>query len=268
MRFAVISDIHNNAEAFRTTLEDIEQNQVEKIICLGDLVGYGPNPIECVDMMLDLRKDKLEACLCGNHDQAAMYGPDGFNDIAEEALLWTRDMLESEKGSKFDVRWDFIGNSPREYRKGKFLFVHGSPRSPINEYVFDDDVTDLDKMSRLFALVPQYCFMGHTHVPGVFIQEAPNSFDYLSYRDLERQRQCRYPLTEKKLMINVGSVGQPRDKDPRSCYVIVQYDDSSSDNYIEFRRVKYDVDKTIKDIENEPRLNIFPFLSRRLKEGR
>lgn len=88
MRFAVFSDIHNNLEAFKTTLEDVRKQQVEKLYCLGDLLGYGPKPTECIDLMMKELKDGfVEVCLLGNHDQATLYDPEGFNQIAEDAVF-------------------------------------------------------------------------------------------------------------------------------------------------------------------------------------
>ena len=101
MRFAIISDIHNNLEAFRSTLDVIERQKVDKICCLGDLLGYGPDPIKCVDLMLDLRrKGKLEVCLPGNHDQAAMFEPMGFNYMAQKAANWTRWQIAQARGHR------------------------------------------------------------------------------------------------------------------------------------------------------------------------
>ena len=271
MRFAVISDIQNNLEAFNTALDDIKRHNVDKICCLGDLLGYGPNPIECVDLMLNLRKKEMvEVCLLGNHDQAIIFDPEGFNTIAEAAVFWSREQLESKHGSKAAARLEFIGEIPRLFRKDPFLFVHGSPRNPLNEYVFQEDVDDKDKMAKLFASIPQYCFIGHTHVPGIFVDRNDRSdYQYLSFNDVQDDFDCRYPLGAQKLIINVGSIGQPRDGDPRLCYVIVQYDSSdSSNNHVEYRRIPYNVEKTIEDIKRIPELSCYDFLMRRLKEGK
>ena len=107
------------------------------------------------------------------------------------------------------------------------MFVHGTPRSPLSEYVFPEDVYNARKIERIFAFIQQYCFQGHTHVPGVFTE----SCRYLSPKELGGH----YELNSEKVMINVGSVGQPRDNDPRSCYVIVR------DQNVEFRRVEYPI---------------------------
>ena len=271
LRFAVISDIHNNLEAFKTALVDIERQNVDKIYCLGDLLGYGPNPIECVDRMLRLRKEGiLKVCLLGNHDQAIIFDPEGFNMIAEAAVFWSRERLEAERGPKAMARLDFIGELPRIFRQEPFLFVHGSPRNPLSEYVFPEDKDDKEKMAKLFSLVPQYCFIGHTHVPGVFVDRSGSTdYQYLSFKEIQDNYDCRYPLGEQKLIVNVGSVGQPRDSDSRLCYAIVQYDENeTSNNHIEYRRIRYNVEKTIADIEGIPELSCYDFLMRRLRDGK
>ena len=275
MRFAVISDIHNNLEAFRTALDDIKNQNVDKICCLGDLLGYGPNPLECIDRMMELcAKGQVDVCLLGNHDQATLFDPEGFNRIAEDAVFWTRKVLEDERGVRAQKRGDFLGELPRIGRlsdddlRDVFLFVHGSPRNPLNEYVFPEDVQDRLKMSKLFSLVPQYCFMGHTHVPGVFLDGGKEGYQYYSYQDIANDFDSKFPLDSRKLLINVGSIGQPRDYNPHSCYVIVQYENGAANNSVEYRRVPYDVEKTADDFAKIPELAKHPFLAQRIREGR
>ena len=248
MKRAIISDIHSNLEAFEAVLKDIDAQNVEEIYCLGDLVGYGPNPIEVTDLVMK----RVHKCLLGNHDQAALFDPEGFNVSAEQAIYWTREQLENCTDAKASERWDFLSELPRQYREDDFLFVHGSPRNPLNEYVFQEDVYDARKMERLFAVVPKYCFQGHTHVPGVFTEAGeflvPGEIDYV------------YTLGAAKAMINVGAVGQPRDRDPRACYVILE------GNVVTFRRVEYDFEKTNAKIEKIYDLD--NYLGIRLKGGR
>ncbi len=254
MKKAIISDIHSNLEAFQTVLADMEKEKVDEIYCLGDLVGYGPNPIECVDRMLSLG-NIVKVCLLGNHDQATMFDPDGFNSVAEQAIFWTRNQLEGKRGPKAEERLLFMGERPRSHKSGDLMFVHGSPRNPLNEYVFFDDIFDEEKMKKFFDLIPKYCFQGHTHVPGIFTEERR----YISYGDLAESHGV-FPLGEEKLMVNVGSVGQPRDRDPRACYVILH------DDHIEYRRLEYDIEKTFRKIWDIPELD--NFLGERLKLGK
>lgn len=248
MKRAIISDIHSNIEAFEAVLKDIDSQNVDDIYCLGDLVGYGPNPLETVDMVMK----RVKVSLLGNHDQATLFDPEGFNAGAEQAIFWTREQLEKYTDAKASARWEFLGELPRQKREEDFLFVHGSPRNPLNEYVFQDDIYDEKKMERLFAVVPKYCFQGHTHVPGIFTE----SREFFAPMEIENT----YTLGNEKVMINVGSVGQPRDRDPRACYVVLE------DHTVNFRRVEYDFEKTnakievIEDLDN--------YLGLRLRTGR
>ena len=246
-RRAIISDIHGNLEALQAVLKDIESQRVDDIYCLGDVVGYGPNPCECVDTCFDFK-----LCLLGNHDNGALFDPEGFSSGAEKAIFWTRSQLENGDSVNGRKRWNFLARLPRTVREGDFMFVHGSPRSPLNEYVFPEDVYNERKMSRIFGYIQKYCFQGHTHVPGVFTE----NFRFYSPAEISNT----YTLGEQKLMINVGSVGQPRDSDPRSSYVVLE------DNEIEFRRVEYDPTETRQKILAIAELD--DFLGDRLLEGR
>lgn len=282
MRRALISDIHGNLEALEVVLEDIKSQKVDEIFCLGDVIGYGPNPRECIDRVME----HCSMTLLGNHDQGAMFDPDGFNIGAERAIFWTRDQLESPNDrANNEKRWEFLGMLPRSHRHDSFLFVHGSPRNPLSEYIFPEDIYNHRKMERLFQLVEKYCFQGHTHVPGVFTE----GYQFYSPEEIDHE----YTLGDGKVMINVGSVGQPRDGDPRSCYVILddgvgpQLEKKSSGDSSEilddrppipsrlplagpirvtFRRLTYDFESTIQKIYDVPELD--PFLGDRLRQGR
>jgi predicted phosphodiesterase len=246
---ALISDIHSNLEALQAVLEDIAKNNVQEIYCLGDIVGYGPNPRECVDLVM-----QCPVVLLGNHDQGAMFDPDGFNPSAERAIFWTRSQLEApnEDRHKKERRWEFLAERPRTHREEGFLYVHGSARNPLNEYVFPEDIYNQRKMERIFALVERYCFQGHTHVPGIFTE----SLQFHSPDEID----CVYRLNGRKTLCNVGSVGQPRDGDWRACYVLLD------DQTIRYRRVEYDIDSTVRKIYDIPDLE--NFLGDRLRDGR
>lgn len=249
MKRALISDIHSNIEALEAVLADIRDQGVSEIYCLGDLVGYGPNPREVID---EVRKCKV--CLLGNHDQGALFDPEGFNSGAERAIFWTRAQLEDGPGTPAmrQKRWDFLGELPRNHIEGEFLFVHGSARNPLNEYVFPEDIYNKRKLEKVFALVPHYAFQGHTHVPGVFTE----NYNFYSPEELGHE----FRLGQEKAMVNVGSVGQPRDGIPRACYVILE------DDLVRFRRVEYPFDRTIAKIYDIPELD--NFLGDRLRDGR
>ncbi len=221
---ALISDIHSNLEALQAVLADIEkQPNVEAIYCLGDIVGYGPNPRECVDLIM-----QCPVVLLGNHDQGAMFDPEGFNPSAERAIFWTRAQLEvpGESREHKERRWEFLAERPRTHREDGILYVHGSARNPLNEYVFPEDIYNQRKMERIFALVIDY----------------------------------QYRLDGRKTLCNVGSVGQPRDGDWRACYVLLD------DDVIRYRRVEYDIDSTVRKIYEIPDLE--NFLGDRLRDGR
>ncbi|OAI56485.1 phosphoesterase [Planctomyces sp. SCGC AG-212-M04] len=243
---AVISDIHGNLEALEAVLNDIRSQGITEIYCLGDVIGYGPNPRECIDLVMK----HCQVCILGNHDQAALFDPEGFNAAAERSIFWTRHMLETGPGN--ERRWEYLGELPRMRKEEQLLFVHGSARNPLNEYVFPEDIYNQRKMERIFGLVERYCFQGHTHIPGVFTEDStfqsPDEFDY------------KYQLADKKTLVNVGSVGQPRDTDNRACYVVL------NDKSLEYRRIQYDFEKTIAKIYAIPELD--NFLGDRLRDGR
>jgi predicted phosphodiesterase len=246
---AIISDIHSNLEALQAVLDDIAKQDVDEIYCLGDVVGYGPNPRECIDLVM-----KCKIVLLGNHDQGAMFDPEGFNPPAQRAIFWTRAQLEAaiDHREVRERRWEFLAERPRTFREDGFLFVHGSARNPLNEYVFPEDIYNQRKMERIFALVDRYCFQGHTHVPGIFTESlefhSPEEIDYV------------YQLDGRKTLCNVGSVGQPRDGDWRACYIMLEGDT------IRYRRIEYDIDSTVQKIYNVPDLE--NFLGDRLRDGR
>ena len=248
VRRAIISDIHGNLEALRTVLDDIRDQHCDQIICLGDVIGYGPDPCACLDLV-----QQFDACILGNHDLAALFDPEGFSNAAEQAILWTRQQIES--GDTQDAcyrRLEYLAHLPRTRREGDLLFVHGSVRNPVNEYVFPEDVYNRRKMEKLFSMIQRLCFQGHTHVPGIFTSE----MTFLRPEETE----SRFQIQEGKAMINVGSVGQPRDGDWRSCYVIHE------DSWITFRRVEYNVDATVERIYAIPELD--RFLGDRLRDGK
>lgn len=249
-RTAILSDIHGNLAALEAVLEDVRSQSVDEIVCLGDVVGYGPHPRQCLDESM-----KFAFTVLGNHDSSAIFDPEGFNNTAERAIFWTREQLHTaDDPADCRRRLEFICKMPRVVQRDGLLFVHGSPRGPTSEYVFPEDTQNPKKMEKLFSLITHICFQGHTHVPGIF------SSDYRFIRSDDASERFSVANTAMKYMVNVGSVGQPRDSDPRSCYVIL-------DNHtISFRRVAYDIERTVKAIEAEPELD--NMLGYRLREGR
>ena len=256
MKQAIISDIHGNLEALLAVLEDIDRERVDAILCLGDVVGYGPNPCECVKLV----RDRCRLVLLGNHDQGAIFDPDGFNSGAERAIRWTRMQLELHdrlRRNAADPIYDFLNLLPRTHAEGDLMFVHGSARRPLDEYVFPEDIYDPLKISHIFELVGRYCFQGHTHIPGVFTT-AP---EFLSPAVPRTAVEVAIDLPHDKAMVNVGSVGQPRDGDNRACYAILE-----DDRRVRFRRIEYPFAVTARKIHDIADLD--DFLGDRLEKGR
>jgi predicted phosphodiesterase len=218
MPILVLSDIHANLTALEAVIQDA--GKVEAVWCLGDVVGYGPDPNECITLV---RRIPNLICLLGNHDAAAvnLISDYGFNPEARDSLEWTQNAL-SAKSRKFleDLPESVVGNS--------VTLVHGSPRAPILEYLLDNFAA-----AENFAYFDtDYCFVGHSHLPVMFHHTGDNVLAHLAV--LSEPQTC--PMTPR-LILNPGSVGQPRDRDPRAAYAL--YDPQNST--WQARRVAYDV---------------------------
>lgn len=258
MRIAIISDIHSNLAALERVLEDISTKSVDRILCLGDIIGYGPDPVACIDLVAQ----KCEWCLMGNHDFGVLYEPTNFNAAAEAAAYWTRQQIEQAARQSRDDgvrRWEFLGRLKVRVLFDQYLCVHGSPRRPINEYLFPEDAVNSPvKMQQVFERIERACLVGHTHVPGVFTNEP----DFYTPSDLDGA----YTFREgEKAIVNPGSVGQPRDLDPRASYVVLTTDNGAAAK-AEFMRVEYDIQTTVDKIHAIPQLH--DWLGDRLLEGR
>ncbi len=253
---AIISDIHGNLEALQAVVEDIGRHPVEAIYCLGDLVGYGPNPRECVDLAM-----RWNVVIKGNFDHAIVQEPldlEGWGVVAARSLAWSRNELDAHVPDQqaANRRWTFLNQLMTKHQENDFLFVHGSARNPLHEYVFPEDIYNQRKMEHIFALVDQYCFQGHTHVPGIFIEQADDLCSFSSPEEIEYVHR----LDNRKTLCNVGSVGQPRDGDWRACYVLLDGDT------VRFRRIEYDIETTIRKIRGRDDLD--DLLGDRLRDGR
>lgn len=249
MRRAILSDIHSNLEAFEAVLKDIESKQVDEILCLGDLIGYGPNPREVILKALSFAK-----VLRGNHEDALLFIATDFNKEASAAIDWTREQLNIKTAQKDENHqlWNFLGDLTDRYDADGMVFVHGSPRVPTREYVRAADVHDTEKMTEIFGMIERIGFCGHTHEPGIFTDDGKFLFPKLVNN--------QHVLDARKTLVNVGSVGQPRDRDNRACYVIFDGE------RVSFHRVEYDFKKTMKKISETPALP--SYLAARLKDGR
>lgn len=251
---ALISDVHANIEALSVVMEDINKHNVDTIFCLGDVIGYGPNPRKCIEIV----RDCSEFTLCGNHEEAVLFSAQDFNVKARRAIDWTRDQLNSEEyeQEKNYELWDFLGELRKKVKDDSVLYVHASPRQPTREYVLPKDIKDQNKMESIFMEFENcgVCFCGHTHIPGVFTDDLGFEFS----RNLgNRFELSSYP---GKKLINVGSVGQPRDGDNRASYVLFDGD------VIEWKRLPYDYKTTMGKIRKID--DLADYLAVRLEEGR
>ncbi|MFG0304891.1 MAG: metallophosphoesterase family protein [Phycisphaerales bacterium JB040] len=259
MPTAVISDIHGNAVALRAVLAHIADAGIERIVCLGDVLGYGPDPAES----LDLVREHCAWALMGNHDFGVLYEPTNFNPAAEQSAFWTREQLDAEPDENLRAqRYDYLARMKVRIidrvddDQTPILAVHASPRRPINEYIFPDDAQDApDKLEAIFDRVERIAMVGHTHVPGVFTDEP----DFYPPTELGEERTYNF-LDGEKAVINVGSVGQPRDHDPRASYAVL------APGKVTFHRVEYNVKETADKIKSIPELH--DWLGDRLYEGR
>lgn len=218
MRTLVISDIHANLTALETVLD--HAGEVERVWCLGDVVGYGPNPNECIERVRSLPN---LTCLLGNHDAAAINQIDiqTFNPEARLSIEWLQGVLTEES-------LKFLNSLPMSKIFDQTTLVHGSPRQPVFEYLLDtQSATD-----NFDYFNTDFCFVGHTHLP-VNFHLADNDYTArLSIPPINKVSQL-----EARTIINPGSVGQPRDRDPRAAYAIFD----PADNTWDYRRVEYDI---------------------------
>lgn len=216
MKYAVISDIHSNLEALQKALTIIGERNVDEIVCLGDVVGYGANPNECVDII----RSRCSSVVLGNHDAAAL-DPSlahDFNHIARKAVVWTAEHLTEESKK-------FLSSVPMTERKGDILFVHSSPRTPEAwDYIIDAD----DAVSTFHNFEEKICFIGHTHIPGIF----------------SRRGRGKSITAHEQYIVNVGSIGQPRDGNPMLAFGIF---DSTAWEY-ELVRSEYDIQRAAEKI--------------------
>jgi len=227
MRYGIFGDIHGNCDALMAVLEALDKDRVDVKICLGDIVGYGAEPRECIKIIREL------GCmtLAGNHDHAAIDRLDVefFNAFAKQAALWTRQQLTDED-KQFLAGLGFVDHHEH------FACVHGSLHGPE---LFNYIATIFDAELSFEALDKPVLFYGHTHIPITFFDTTPMTFT--------TEGEIRI-TSDMKALVNVGSVGQPRDEDPRASYGIYEVDDSSGEGVVYIRRVPYDVSSASRKI--------------------
>lgn len=242
MLYGICSDIHSNATAFEAVLQSMEDNGVERRICLGDLVGYGVDADECVR----LARDNMDLCLIGNHDSVAIKYESsvGFNPYAKQAIEWTQNNLSADSV-------EYLKSLPYIREENDITFVHASPLSPA-DWVY---VTDLEEALDAFDhFQGTYCFIGHTHSPVIVASRPmaiPKILDEYEYTIANTER----------LLVNVGSVGQPRDRDSRACWCLLD----TETKCVRLIRVEYDV---LQTQERMRKAGMSQFLIDRLAVGR
>jgi len=246
MLYGIFSDIHGNLPALEAVLHSMDTRKVEKRICLGDIVGYGTSPNECAELV----KQHSDICLLGNHDNVALKREaySSFNVYAKAAIEWTFKNINDETKK-------YLKSRPYMANEDHFTFVHASPMSPADWHY----VADLDVALEAFSYFnTPYCFIGHTHSPVIVatnIEDPYREIPVIADGPLYR------PKKNEKVLVNVGSVGQPRDRDNRACWCLVD----SECNWVEFVRVEYDIERTQNLMRKE---NMPMFLIERLSVGR
>jgi diadenosine tetraphosphatase ApaH/serine/threonine PP2A family protein phosphatase len=238
MKIVVISDIHGNLEALNKVLEYINKLECEKrVVCLGDIVGYGPNPAECFEIVESLT-DKI--CL-GNHEDAILDTNYNYQmtKYALEAIRWTRGILGKE------IR-EAISRLPVQIEEDNVLYVHASPDNPMQwKYI----TNARNAYSSLIEMKHSLCFVGHSHIPGIY-----------AYNELQGDSNKATLSKDDKTIVNVGSVGQPRDGSPMLSFAV--FDDDNWD--VEIVRLKYNYHKTMAEIN---KANLPLVLAERLARG-
>ena len=242
MRIAIISDIHSNLEAFQAVLSEIEKEQVDTILCLGDIVGYGPNPNECIELV----QKHCETILIGNHDYACINKSEMFffNRFARQAIEYTLSVISEEN-------LDFISGLPFSAIVYQYLLVHANPYTPESwDYILSID----DAIFYFSKFKSKICFIGHSHQPIVYYESGDQQYGFTAERELNLDPDKRY-------IINVGSVGQPRDNNPAAAFGILD----TTENHYELIRVGYNVSDTIDKMYSA---GLPKFLSDRLLVGK
>jgi diadenosine tetraphosphatase ApaH/serine/threonine PP2A family protein phosphatase len=241
---AILSDIHGNLEALEAVLEDIEKQNIKEIVSLGDTIGYGPEPSACLKIVMD----RFQWSLLGNHEYVLLNNLHGvFNPVAEQAIEWTRKQITDPK------QIEYLRHLKPALKNNKCLYVHGSAENPVMEYISEADSHEsfmefVKKIERDLAGF-EVCFVGHNH--RAFLG-TPIAFLY------PHEKVHQFHVSGQQAYVSVGSVGQPRDEDPRACYV------TFDGEMVEYHRVKYDIQKTAQKIK---KTGLHVVLARRLFLG-
>jgi predicted phosphodiesterase len=225
MRYGIFSDVHSNLEALEAVIEAYKREDIDKYLCAGDVVGYAANPKECIEKA----KTLAMITVAGNHDLASvdLFSTDYFNPAASKAISWTKHNLGNQD------RY-FLESLKLVYQNEDLTLVHGTLDNPQDfDYMLDGYTA-----SKTFALIEtRLCFIGHSHVAGIFIQDVKGRIDYREDNSIGIKDGFRY-------IVNVGSVGQPRDGNPKAAYSIYDTDNKE----VKIKRVSYDMEKAKKKI--------------------
>jgi len=242
MRYGIFSDIHSNIEALDAVIKAYSREEIDRYLCVGDVVGYAANPKECIEKV----KSLVMATVAGNHDWGSvkLFSTDYFNPLAKEAILWT------ERNLNDAVRY-FLEQLKLVYKNDDLSMVHGT----LNEPQDFDYMIDSHTAAKTFELMQSHiCFVGHTHIPGTFVESEDSGITYGVAGEINIKDGNRY-------IVNVGSVGQPRDGNPKAAYCI--YD--TVEKKVQIKRVNYDIEAARKKIIDR---GLPKFLGDRLLEAR
>lgn len=238
----MISDIHGNLEAFHAVLEALSKDNIDKYLCIGDVIGYGADPGACISLVKSI---KPAALVAGNHEWGVLGLVDlkDFTEIAKEAVIWAMGVLSQDE-------LGYLKSFKLVFEEKYFTLVHGALEAPEKfYYIFNAS----DAYQSMKSMKTNLCFVGHTHIPGIFYSDESGIL-YTQEPKIKIER-------DRKYIINAGAVGQPRDGDPRASYAI--YDDETG--AVEIRRVTYDI-KTAE--EKILKAGLPKRLAYRLQEGR
>lgn len=242
MRYGIFSDIHSNLEALEAVIEAYKKESIDIYLCVGDIVGYAADPSNCIQLIKELSL----VVIAGNHDWAAvdLFPIDYFNPVAKRAILWTKKMLSKEEKK-------YLSSLVLTYKNEDLSLVHGTLDNP-QDFNYMDEISVAKESFKVLA--NNICFVGHSHISGVFVKDTQNRIYYYEPNHFKIEEDFQY-------IVNVGSVGQPRDGNPSACYCI--FDTEEKEIWI--KRIDYDIKSTYKKII-EAGLPVF--LAERLYLGR
>jgi predicted phosphodiesterase len=216
VKIGILSDIHGNLEALEAVLAELDHENVERVLCLGDVVGYGPDPNACLDRVMET----MDVVLAGNHDHGTvgLTPIHAFNDNARQAVEWTRTVIREDLA-------EVLSGLQLVHEEGLLLALHATPAEPAKWHYL---MSETEIETNLAAMTLPLCFVGHSHLPLAFVQGSEGGITVRSAESIRFESGCKY-------LINVGSVGQPRDGDPRAAFGVLE------DSGFRLNRVEYDI---------------------------